>query len=90
MKNYNDLILRTMTQLIAFILLGFSVYLFFAGHNSPGGGFIGGLMTAAAFILMYITYGFVICQSIANQFSCSADNRFVGCDVIRHWSFCFR
>lgn len=47
-----------MTQLIAFILLGFSVYLFFAGHNSPGGGFIGGLMTAAAFILMYITYGF--------------------------------
>ena len=58
MKNYNDLILRTMTQLIAFILLGFSVYLFFAGHNSPGGGFIGGLMTAAAFILMYITYGF--------------------------------
>lgn len=37
MKNYNDLILRTMTQLIAFILLGFSVYLFFAGHNSPGG-----------------------------------------------------
>ncbi len=58
MKNYNDLILRTMTQLIAFILLGFSVYLFFAGHNSPGGGFIGGLMTAAAFILMYITYGY--------------------------------
>lgn len=34
------------------------MYLFFAGHNSPGGGFIGGLMTAAAFILMYITYGF--------------------------------
>ncbi|MBR7553148.1 Na(+)/H(+) antiporter subunit B [Allobacillus sp. GCM10007491] len=58
MKNYNDLILRTMTQLIAFILLGFSVYLFFAGHNAPGGGFIGGLMTAAAFILMFITYGY--------------------------------
>ncbi len=47
-----------MTQLIAFILLGFSVYLFFAGHNAPGGGFIGGLMTAAAFILMFITYGY--------------------------------
>ncbi|MFD2638413.1 Na(+)/H(+) antiporter subunit B [Piscibacillus salipiscarius] len=58
MKQPNDLILRTTTQLIAFILLGFSVYLFFAGHNAPGGGFIGGLMTSAAIILMYMTYGF--------------------------------
>lgn len=54
----NDLILRTTTTLIAFILLGFSVYLFLAGHNAPGGGFIGGLMTAAAIVLMYMTYGF--------------------------------
>ncbi|WP_036817496.1 Na(+)/H(+) antiporter subunit B [Pontibacillus yanchengensis] len=54
----NDLILRTTTILIAFILLAFSVYLFIAGHNAPGGGFIGGLMTAAAVVLMYMTYGF--------------------------------
>lgn len=53
----NDLILRTTTTLIAFILFGFSVYLFFAGHNKPGGGFIGGLMTSAAIILMYMAYG---------------------------------
>ncbi|QHE52294.1 Na(+)/H(+) antiporter subunit B [Pontibacillus sp. HMF3514] len=53
----NDVILRTTTTLIAFILLAFSVYLFLAGHNAPGGGFIGGLMTAAAIILMYMTYG---------------------------------
>ncbi|GEL76297.1 Na(+)/H(+) antiporter subunit B [Tenuibacillus multivorans] len=58
MKQPNDLILRTTTHLIAFILLGFSIYLFFAGHNAPGGGFIGGLMTSAAFILMYMTYGY--------------------------------
>ncbi|MGM8216235.1 Na(+)/H(+) antiporter subunit B [Bacillaceae bacterium W0354] len=64
MKHSNDLILRTTTHLIAFILLGFSVYLFFAGHNSPGGGFIGGLMTSAAFILMYMTYGFNSIQKI--------------------------
>ncbi|SHF53872.1 Na(+)/H(+) antiporter subunit B [Ornithinibacillus halophilus] len=53
----NDLILRTTTSLIAFILLGFAVYLLFAGHNSPGGGFIGGLVTAAAIVLMYMAYG---------------------------------
>ncbi|MDQ0158932.1 Na(+)/H(+) antiporter subunit B [Alkalibacillus salilacus] len=58
MVNQNDIILKTMTQLITFILLGFSIYLFFAGHNAPGGGFIGGLMTAAAIILMYMTYGY--------------------------------
>ncbi|MBO8155134.1 MAG: Na(+)/H(+) antiporter subunit B [Bacillaceae bacterium] len=53
----NNLILRTTTSFIAFILLGFSLYLFLAGHNAPGGGFIGGLMTSAAILLMYMTYG---------------------------------
>ncbi|MBC5636059.1 Na(+)/H(+) antiporter subunit B [Ornithinibacillus sp. BX22] len=57
MSKPNNLILQTATALIAFILLGFSVYLFFAGHNSPGGGFIGGLVTAAAVVLLYMAYG---------------------------------
>lgn len=60
----NDLILRTTTTLIAFILIAFSIYLFFAGHNAPGGGFIGGLMTAAAVVLMYMTYGFEAVKKI--------------------------
>jgi multicomponent Na+:H+ antiporter subunit B len=53
----NNLILQTATSLIAFLLLGFSLYLFFAGHNSPGGGFVGGLVTAAAIVLLYMAYG---------------------------------
>ncbi|MFD2045747.1 Na(+)/H(+) antiporter subunit B [Ornithinibacillus salinisoli] len=57
MYKANDLILRTTTSLIAFILLGFAIYLLLAGHNAPGGGFIGGLVTAAAIILMYMAYG---------------------------------
>ncbi|KGX93074.1 cation:proton antiporter [Pontibacillus halophilus JSM 076056 = DSM 19796] len=60
----NDLILRTTTTLIAFILLAFSIYLFLAGHNAPGGGFIGGLMTGAAIVLMYMTYGYDAVQKI--------------------------
>ncbi|TGB04663.1 Na(+)/H(+) antiporter subunit B [Halobacillus salinus] len=64
MTRINDIILRTTTTLIAFILLGFSIYLFFAGHNAPGGGFIGGLMTSAAFVLMYMAYGFRALQKI--------------------------
>lgn len=57
MSRSNDLILRTATILIAFILFGFSLYLFFAGHNAPGGGFIGGLMTSAGIVLLFMAFG---------------------------------
>jgi len=53
----NNLILKTTTSLIVFILLGFAIYLFFAGHNSPGGGFVGGLVTSGAILLLYMAYG---------------------------------
>lgn len=53
----NNLILRSTTSLIVFVLLGFAIYLLFAGHNSPGGGFVGGLTTSAAILLMYMSYG---------------------------------
>jgi multicomponent Na+:H+ antiporter subunit A len=34
-----------------------SLYLLFAGHNQPGGGFVGGLVAAAAFALRYVAGG---------------------------------
>lgn len=52
----NNVILRTVTKLVVFIILTLAVYLFFAGHNSPGGGFIGGLVTASAFVLLFLVY----------------------------------
>lgn len=57
MNKPNDLILKSTTSLITFILLGFAIYLLFAGHNSPGGGFVGGLTTSAAVLLMYMSFG---------------------------------
>src|SRR5699024_2868187 len=56
MMKPNDIILRSTTSLISFILLGFAIYLLFAGHNSPEGGFVGGLIKSAAFLLMYIYF----------------------------------
>lgn len=53
----NDVILQTMSKGIVPIILIFSLYLFFAGHNHPGGGFIGALMTSAALVLMAIAFG---------------------------------
>lgn len=52
----NDVVLRTVTKLVVFILLTFGFYVFFAGHNNPGGGFIGGLIFSSAFILMFLAF----------------------------------
>lgn len=52
----NFLMLHTITRVVAFIILSFSIFLFFAGHNNPGGGFIGGLMTASALLLLYVSF----------------------------------
>lgn len=52
----NDLILRSITKLVVFIILTLAIYLFFSGHNAPGGGFIGGLVLASAIVLLLLTY----------------------------------
>jgi len=52
-----SLVLETAVRLIFHTVLVFSVYLLFAGHNSPGGGFVGGLVAGAAFVLRYIAGG---------------------------------
>lgn len=55
----NNLILRTIVARVVYIVFIFAVYLFFAGHNAPGGGFIAGLMTACGIVLLYVTNGSV-------------------------------
>ena len=51
----NDVILRTISRIVVFIILTFGVYLFLSGHNTPGGGFIGGLVLASAIVLLYLS-----------------------------------
>ncbi|MBD2862330.1 Na+/H+ antiporter subunit A [Paenibacillus oceani] len=53
----NDVIFNTIAKLVIFIILTFSLFLFFSGHNEPGGGFIGGLMTAGALVLFTMAFG---------------------------------
>ena len=48
----NSLILSTCTRLLVPLILAVSVFVFFRGHNEPGGGFIGGLLAATAFALL--------------------------------------
>lgn len=47
----NSFILKNSARIIVPFMLLFSIFLLFRGHNLPGGGFIGGLMAGAAFIL---------------------------------------
>lgn len=53
---YNDIILQTVTKFISFLIFLFAVYIFFNGHQEPGGGFIGGLMTSAALVLLLLAF----------------------------------
>ncbi|NQX44013.1 Na+/H+ antiporter subunit A [Paenibacillus tritici] len=53
----NDVLLKAVAKVAFVIIITFSLYLFFAGHNQPGGGFIGALMAAAALVLIAIAFG---------------------------------
>ena len=52
----NDVILKSVVRGVVFIVFTLGMYLFFAGHNAPGGGFIGGLVLGSGIVLLYLTY----------------------------------
>lgn len=52
----NDVMLQSATKVVTFIILMFAVHIFFAGHYTPGGGFVGGLLTASAIVLLMLAF----------------------------------
>lgn len=53
----NDVILKSLAGIIASFIFLLSLYLYFAGHFNPGGGFVGGLLCTMALGLAMFTYG---------------------------------
>lgn len=53
----DSLILRTGVRLILPLMLLFSVFILWRGHNDPGGGFVGGLICAVGFALHALAFG---------------------------------
>ncbi|WP_417657999.1 monovalent cation/H+ antiporter subunit A [Pseudidiomarina aestuarii] len=53
----HPLLVQVVSQALLPLALMVSAYIFLRGHNLPGGGFIAGLITAAAMILQYISNG---------------------------------
>jgi len=49
-------ILQTAARLLMPLLLLFAVFLLLRGHNQPGGGFVGGLVVAASYVLYSIAF----------------------------------
>ena len=52
-----SVVLEASVRLVFHTVLVFGVYLLFAGHNQPCGGFVGGLVAGCAFVLRYVAGG---------------------------------
>jgi multicomponent Na+:H+ antiporter subunit A len=52
-----SILLEVVVRLIFHSLIVLSIYLLFAGHNAPGGGFAGGLVAGLAFAARYLAGG---------------------------------
>jgi multicomponent Na+:H+ antiporter subunit B len=50
-------ITKTTARIVVPIILVLAISLLLQGHNLPGGGFIGGVLTTVAFALVYVAYG---------------------------------
>ena len=53
----SSLLLLTAVRLLVPLLLLYAFFLLWRGHNAPGGGFVGALIAAAAFVLYSMTAG---------------------------------
>jgi multicomponent Na+:H+ antiporter subunit A len=52
-----SVIFEVVTRLVFHTIVVFSIYLLFAGHNNPGGGFAAGLVTGVALMVRYLAGG---------------------------------
>ena len=60
----NNLILQFTSKIVFFMIFFFAVHVFFAGHYTPGGGFVGGLLMASAIVLLIIAYDLKTVQAV--------------------------
>ena len=51
------MILASLTRLLLPLVILVSAFIFLRGHNLPGGGFVAGLVSAVALIMLYMSHG---------------------------------
>jgi multicomponent Na+:H+ antiporter subunit B len=57
-RDSHDVIVKTLARLLAPFIFSYALYVIMHGHHSPGGGFQGGVILAACFVLLGISHGF--------------------------------
>jgi multicomponent Na+:H+ antiporter subunit B len=75
---------RTVVRTVVPLIVIVSISLLFQGHNLPGGGFIGGVLTATAFVLMFVVYGldFVRVEVFDHEVSHDPDDEAAGRSIV--------
>ena len=60
---HESIIIQTISRIITPFIQLFGIYVIMHGHSSPGGGFQGGVILGASFILLGITFGIDIIET---------------------------
>ncbi|MEA3429410.1 MAG: MnhB domain-containing protein [Thermodesulfobacteriota bacterium] len=55
-KKHDDIIIETLSRLLTPFIQAFALYVLSLGHYGPGGGFQGGVLVTASFILLIIAF----------------------------------
>jgi multicomponent Na+:H+ antiporter subunit B len=56
-RESDDVIVKTLARILMPFIVVYALYVVMHGHHSPGGGFQGGVILAASFVLLGITHG---------------------------------
>ncbi len=75
------LLLRVAARLMLPLALVVSVYIYWRGHNMPGGGFIAGLITAVALVLQYMALGQARAEALLHGAAGRRFTRWIGCGL---------
>ncbi len=52
-----SIIFSAVSRILFAVMLAVSLYIFYRGHNEPGGGFVGGLVAASGFAIIALANG---------------------------------
>ena len=74
-----SILVKTLCRLLVPFVQLFGLYVIVHGHSSPGGGFQGGVILAASFILLSIPYGI---ESMRRRFSLTLIGVFTSVGVL--------
>jgi multicomponent K+:H+ antiporter subunit A len=79
------MLLRRVARLVLPLALVVSIFIYWRGHSLPGGGFIAGLVTAAALVLQYMAMGQLRAETLLRGASGRRFVRWVGIGLGTAW-----